>query len=382
MCFGLDSIQERCAKTMRRLEAEVIGMKTGFCGTFVIPWIQTAIDGDMSPEMDLVRPGAGWLWTGETTRVDGPGDVLMLDAPIGDADLYRRAGRTVRRMFKTAMRPPEDVQVDDLNLFSSFFTVTDGRGLWTITVIGTGQGRKPLLMFRDDVPPHETVLWVVKDEIKSAERLAPTQQAGGVICFTPGTAIATPDGPRDVATLMEGDLVQTQDNGSAEILWIGRRIISGARMKVQPHLRPIRLSEGALDRDVPDAGLLVSPDHRMVLRGSRARTLFNADEVLVTARDLVNDSTIVRAHNLNHVTYIHMMLGQHEIVFANGVPTESFHPASAALGSLRPEEQARLLTRVPEISGNPMAYGGYARRTLSASDTAILQADAGLRRRI
>jgi hypothetical protein len=29
-----------------------------------------------------------------------------------------------------------------------------------------------------------------------------------------------------------------------------------------------------------------------------------------------------------------------------------------------------------------MAYGGYARRTLSASDTAILQADAGLRRRI
>jgi hypothetical protein len=120
----------------------------------------------------------------------------------------------------------------------------------------------------------------------------------------------------------------------------------------------------------------------MVLRGARARTLFNADEVLVSAKNLVNDRTIIRAHGLSHVTYIHMMLGQHEIVFANGVPTESFHPASAALGSLREEEQARLLRRVPEIKGNPMAYGSYARRTLSASDAAILHADAGLRRRV
>jgi len=138
---------------------------------------------------------------------------------------------------------------------------------------------------------------------------------------------------------MEGDRVQTQDNGFAEILWIGRRIVSGARLKANPQMRPIRLRAGALDKDVPDAGLLVSPDHRMVLRGARARTLFNADEVLVKARDLVNDHTVVRAHNLTHVTYIHMMLEQHEIVFANGVPTESFHPASAALGSLRVEEQ-------------------------------------------
>ena len=356
-------------------------MKTGFRGTFVIPWGQTAIDGDMSPDIDVVRPGAGWLWTGETTRVDGPSDVLLLDNAHQSSDLHRRAGLKVRRMFGNSLKNQQGLQDEDDTLFGSFFTVTNGRQVWTITAVSMGAGRKPLLMFCDDVPPHETVLWVVNEAIKTDVRHAPSQTPGGVICFTPGTAIATPDGPKDVACLMEGDVVQTQDNGAAEILWIGRRIVSGARMKVQPNLRPIRLREGALDRDVPDAGLLVSPDHRMVLRGPRARTLFNADEVLVTARDLVNDSTIVRAHGLTHVTYIHMMLGQHEIVFANGVPTESFHPASAALGSLRPEEQARLLTRVPEIKGNPMAYGGYARRTLSASDAAILKADAGLSRR-
>lgn len=366
----------------RQLEAEVLGMKTGFRGTFVIPWVQTAVDGEMSPDIEWVRPGAGWLWTGDMTRVDGPGDILQLDQPVGEEDLHRRAGRMVRRMFgKVLMRDaPEDM--DDIDLFSSFFAVTDGRQVWAITLINVGPGRKPLLMFQDDVPPKDAVLWVVKDAIKADVRRAPQTKSGGVICFTPGTTIATPGGGREVSTLMEGDRVQTQDNGSAEILWIGRRIVSGARMKAVPGMRPIRLREGALDRDVPDAGLLVSPDHRMVLRGARARALFNADEVLVKARDLVNDHSVVRAYNLTHVTYIHMMLEQHEIVFANGVPTESFHPASAALGSLRVEEQNRLLTRVPEIKGNPLAYGGYARRTLSASDAAILQADAGLRRRV
>ena len=357
-------------------------MKTGFRGTFVIAWAQTAVDGDMSSDIAWIKPGAGWLWTGEMTRVDGPSDVLLLDHPIGKRDLHRRASRMVRRMFGKALSPDVPEVEEDPALFSSYFTVTDGRHVWVITLIGMGAGRKPLVMFQDDVPPKDTVLWVVKEDIKAEVRNAPAARTGGVICFTPGTTMRTPDGDRDVSTLMEGDRVQTQDNGAAEILWIGRRIVSGARMKANPALRPIRLREGALDRDVPDAGLLVSPDHRMVLRGARARTLFNADEVLVKARDLVNDHTIVRAHNLSHVTYIHMMLAQHEIVFANGVPTESFHPASAALGSLRPEEQNRLLTRVPEIKGNPLAYGGYARRTLSASDAAILQADAGLRRRV
>jgi len=47
-------------------------MKTGFRGTFVIPWAQTLIDSERSPALDVLRPGVGWLWTGDATRVDGP----------------------------------------------------------------------------------------------------------------------------------------------------------------------------------------------------------------------------------------------------------------------------------------------------------------------
>ena len=153
----------------------------------------------------------------------------------------------------------------------------------------------------------------------------------GVICFTPGTMILTDDGARPVESLTEGSHIQTKDNGCQEVIWVGRRRISGARLHAMPHLAPVRLREGALDKGVPDAGLLVSPDHRLVLRGARARALFNTDEVLVAARDLVNDSTIHRDRTLREVTYIHLLLPNHEIVFANAVETDSFHPASVAL---------------------------------------------------
>jgi len=351
-------------------------MQTGYRGTYVIPWAQVVIDGERAPAMDMVRPGGGWLWTGQPTRVDGPTDVLVLDNPLSGEELQQRARRKVRRMFGNVMQV-KDPLIAETGLFKSYFTVTDGRLEWRVTLISTGEGRNPLVLFEGALPPQETVLWIVKDHVQASVRNAPLETPGGVICFTPGTMIATPDGPRDVLSLQEGDHVQTQDNGAAEILWIGRRVITGARMKVLPHLRPVRLLKGSLDQDVPDTGLLVSPDHRVVLRGARAQSLFGTDEVLVTARDLINDDTVLVDYVIPNVVYIHMMLAQHEIVFANGVATETFHPASAALASLRPEEQTRLLTRVPEINGNPMAYGGYARRRLSPSDAAVLQADMG-----
>ena len=357
-------------------------MKTGFRGTFVIAWSQSELDGQQSgPLCDLVA-GSVWKWTGEAVRVDGPSGVLPLGMAEGEAEMRRRAALTVRRLLWAV---DADMAVFDqpvLNepLFSSLFTVTDGLRVWTVSVIGTGAGRSPLLMFTGEIPPRDTELWVVRSKITALTRSEPENTTGGVICFTPGTMIATPNGPRDVASLLEGDIVQTQDNGAAEILWLGRKHLSGARMKVIPDLVPIRLRAGALDRDVPDAGLLVSPDHRIVLRGARAKALFNSDEVLVTARDLVNDHSVIRDYTRKEVTYFHMMLPQHEIVFANGVATESFHPACAALASLEDHEQDRLLQCMPELHGDPQVYGGFARPMLSGSDAAILQHDAGRKR--
>lgn len=352
-------------------------MKTGFRGTFVISWSQTDLDGQGASPVADVRAGASWRWTGEAVRVDGPKGILPLGLSDGQADLRKRVVPKVRRLLQSAN--VDTCRLDEVALqeplFSVGFVVTDGLATWDVTVIRTGAGRKPLLMFHGEIPPRNSDLWIVRHNIDQVTRSEAKVIPKGVICFTPGTKIMTPTGARDVASLAEGDVVQTKDNGPAEVLWIGRRHVTGARLLAMPRLAPVRLRAGALDRDVPDAGLLVSPDHRMVLRGPRARALFNADEVLVTARDLVDDHAIVRDRSVRSVTYIHMMLPQHEIVFANGVATETFHPASAALASMAVDEQDRLFDRLPDIRGQMDAYGAYARRLLTDSEAAILRQD-------
>jgi len=352
-------------------------MKTGFLGTFVISWSQTDIDGQHAPPVTDLVVGTAWSWTGEAVRVDGPAGILPLGASNGEADIRKRAALNVRRLLESAHIDTHkmDATVHRDPLFEDSFRVTDGFDTWTITLIDTGPNRKPLCMFQDEIPPRQTPLWVVDRRIDDTLRRAATPEQGGVVCFTPGTMIMTPDGPRDVASLTEGDHVQTADNGCAEILWLGQRRITGARLKAVPSLTPVRLRAGALDKDVPDEGLLVSPDHRIVLRGARARALYNADEVLVTARDLINDHSITREHGRREVNYIHMMLPTHEVVFANGVATESFHPASAELSVMENVQRDRMFDRLPDLRSSLLNYGDYARRVLSNSEAAILQCD-------
>ena len=115
-----------------------------------------------------------------------------------------------------------------------------------------------------------------------------------------------------VQDLREGDYVLTRDNGPQEILWIGRRRMSGARLFAMPKLRPIRFSAGALGIERPEQELLVSPEHRMLIRGPAVRALFNTPEVLVAASELVNGTTIRSDVNLREVTYIHLMLANHQ----------------------------------------------------------------------
>ena len=140
-----------------------------------------------------------------------------------------------------------------------------------------------------------------------------------------------------------------------------------------PHLRPIRFKAGALGVGRPDEDLLVSPQHRMLLRGPAAQALFSTNEVLVAAEDLINDSTICVDHALREVTYIHVMLEAHNVVWANGLETESFHPSNTALDLLDPAQREVLLGLLPGIAENPHSYGDYARRNLSASEAAILR---------
>ncbi|WP_297774487.1 Hint domain-containing protein [uncultured Roseovarius sp.] len=353
-------------------------MGTGFKGTFVISWSQIELDGMSTAPVQSLSVGQTWSWRGDAVRVDGPNELLRLEMAEGESVNRKRAARMVRRLVGAATSNTDDlhqVTVED-PLMDLGFVVTDGSRSYTVTIIEVGRGAPPLLMFHDDIPPRAREMWIVHHSLEGMRGASTGPGSGGVICFTPGTRIETPEGPRLVEELREGDHVQTRDSGAEEIQWIGSRRMTGARLFAMPKLRPIRLRAGALGADRPDAELLVSPEHRLLVRGDVARALFNTPEVLVMARDLINNDTVSVDLASREVTYIHLLLPRHQIIWANGVETESFHPASTALSTLDDDDRARLLSINPNLEYEPNLYGGYARRCLNGSEAAILAHEA------
>ncbi|WP_281983545.1 Hint domain-containing protein [Thalassorhabdomicrobium marinisediminis] len=350
-------------------------MKTGFRGTFVISWSQTELDGFWAAPLENLRVGTAWSWAGEAVRVDGPAEILPLGDALGEADIRTRAALSVRRLLRAVEVNTARLDLVEVEApaFEQSFTVTDGRDTWTVTLIEGATPSSRLCMFVGEIPPRTTDLWIVNHTVDLKSRDQNEDASGGVICFTPGTMIATEHGPMRVEDIGEGVKLQTKDNGCQEVLWTGARRVTGARLYAMPHLCPVRLRAGSLDKGVPGAGLLVSPDHRVMVKGARARDLFNTDEVLVAARDLVDDQSIYVDRSLREVRYLHLLLPRHEVVFANGVESESFHPASAGLDSLDETDRARLFAQVPAIEADADSYGAYARRVVSASEAAILR---------
>jgi hypothetical protein len=140
-----------------------------------------------------------------------------------------------------------------------------------------------------------------------------TPDVNTVICFLPGTQIATSEGEVSVETLQRGDLVKTVDGRQVPVRWIGRQTIS--TIFADPlRVLPICIKAGALAENVPSRDLYVSPDHAILI-----------DEILVHASALVNGISIVRAPApAQTFTYYHVELADHSLLLADNVPAESF----------------------------------------------------------
>jgi hypothetical protein len=266
--------------------------------------------------------------------------------------------------------------LDDNDTPEQGFVVTDGRHSYAATVIPVPDSVARLVMFVGAPPPMGSDLWIVRTALDRHQMPQVGNDTGGVICFTPGTRIATPDGPRAIEDLRAGDRIATADNGPQQVIWTGQRRMTGARLYAMPHLRPVRIRSAALGIGRPDHDLIVSPQHRMLVRGAPAQALFNTPEVLVRAQDLINDHTVMTDSTLREVTYVHILLETHQIVFANGLETESFHPSNAALDTIEPAQRAELMAMLPGLDRDPHIYGAFARRNLTGSEAAILRHEA------
>jgi hypothetical protein len=169
-------------------------------------------------------------------------------------------------------------------------------------------------------------------------------------CFTSGTLIDTPQGAVSVETLSVGDLVITADHGAQPIRWIGRRRFDAAKLAANPALVPVRIKAGTLGQNQPATDLLVSPQHRVLLRSRMAQRMFGTDEILVAAKQLLLIEGVDLAHDLAEVEYVHILFDRHEVVRANGAATESLYLGPQALKSLPAKAVTEITAIFPELA--------------------------------
>jgi Ca2+-binding RTX toxin-like protein len=193
-----------------------------------------------------------------------------------------------------------------------------------------------------------------------------------IVCFTPGTMIATDKGEVAVEALKPGMRVFTRDNGLQKLRWTGRRDLVRADLAAKPEFNPVLIRQGALGRDLPDRDMLVSPNHRMLITSDLAAVMFDDREVLVAAKHLTSMEGVdfVEADS---VSYIHLMFDHHEVILGDGTWTESFQPGDMSLRGIGSDQRDEILALFPELE-TVEGLEGYtsARRSLKSFEARSL----------
>ena len=243
------------------------------------------------------------------------------------------------------------------------------------TVRGAGPGALSLLS--GAVPPAVRLLY--RDSDAALERVEPLDaenrtagatDVGGILaqvpCFTPGCLIATGRGECPVEDLRPGDRVVTRDNGLQRVLWTGGSDFGWRDLGLLPMLRPVLIREGALGDGLPERDLLLSPNHRLLVR-SRGDGPTASAEALVAVRDLVGRPG-VEVVAPAAVRYLQVLFARHEAILADGVWTESFQAVAAALEAMPAAARSAVGAVLPDLGDADGAGPAPVRPEISGAD--------------
>ena len=277
---------------------------------------------------DTLRGGAGSdTLTGgsgfDIIDVDsGGGDDVVTDFDIGDDDgdgYYN-----------------DQLDVSDLRTSDGFAVLASDV---VVTDDGTGNAR---LTF----PQGESIVLqgITPAQMSQIHQL----QAAGIPCFARGTQIATPSGLVPVEDLKPGDLVLTRDAGPQPVRAAPSTTLTTKDLEHRPELRPVRI---AADTFGNHGTLYVSPQHALAFNINGQPTFVRAMQLARMRGGRVRIATGVQS-----VQYVHLLLDCHQIIYANGLPAESFYPGPYGLSCLSMKALSSITKAVKDVTN----YGAFA----------------------
>jgi len=165
------------------------------------------------------------------------------------------------------------------------------------------------------------------------------------LSFARGTMITMADGAqRPIEALHPGDPILTRDHGRQPIRWIGH-----ARLRAVGAFAPVVISAGTLGNG---GDLILSQHHRVFLYQRQKLPGLSTSELLVQARHFV-DEDHVYLRTGGFVEYFSLVFDQHEIIYAEGIPSESLMVNDATLNRLPPDIAAEVKAQFPGLTQNP-----------------------------
>lgn len=255
------------------------------------------------------------------------GGDLTLEENGGQPDpdtLVRVDGVEMTFTFELSGTLPDDPDLADVN-------GVDMRGM-PLATITTETGDRYVFIINSSITAED-----MEEFPNGAQNVSDVNFLDDVIlCFARGTQISTPTGETPVEQLVPGDLVLNTAGEAVELLWVVKRALSHATLLANPASRPIRIAKGAFGQKKPHSPLTVSPQHRVLVRDWKNELLFGCEDVLVPAKFLLGDLAS-QVCPKQGITYYHLLFENHEIIISNGLETESFQPAQAALDAQETE---------------------------------------------
>ena len=316
-------------------------------------------------DLSATRPAGSTAWNDDFSfkfsPADHPTDTMTIeDSGSGTQD--QTFSDDYAPGFSTAGAGNQVIQNDFLGFastghsvaISNWFTVTGDDGssfkMWGIRT-GNSQSSDPIgngdFIFVSEQPLLPNVTYTVTYQNNSTP---PEAYSNFAICFAKHTQLLTPSGPVAVETLEVGQEVITADHGVQKVQWIGRRVIDQAELRAVPKLRPIRITAGAMGQGLPARDLWISPQHRMLACSKIAERMFGDKEVLISANKLTSLPGIYVDEAIAEVEYFHVLFDHHEIIFAEGCPSESLYTGHEALKAIAPEAREEVLSLFPELN--------------------------------
>ncbi len=235
----------------------------------------------------------------------------------------------------------------------------------------------PLARPRAQTPvTHRLGISVLLDDgsISSVDHFAPAELYLEDICacFARGSLIATPNGQVAVEDLKPGDAIKTRDGGAQVLRWISSCTLP-KRAGDEDEEMVIRIKADALGELRPIQDLVVSSRFRLLTNHPSCEALFGSPETLAPAIDLMDGDTILQVRPAEGLEFFNLMFDSHQIIEANGLQTESYHPGNFGVAVMSLEMQSHLRQIFPHLNGDLTRFGRTARPILKGFEAEVLR---------